>query len=66
MESSTALSKLIPTEYYEVYVWEWPVRLFHWVNFLSIMVLAATGYLIGNPFAIASIATMSGSGIFYH
>ena len=59
MESSTATSKLIPTEYYEVYVWEWPVRLFHWVNFLSIMVLAGTGYIIGNPFAIASIATPS-------
>ncbi len=46
-------------EYYEVYVWEWPVRLFHWVNFFSIMVLAVTGYLIGNPISIASISEAS-------
>ena len=33
-----------------VYVWELPVRLTHWVLFFSILVLAATGYYIGNPF----------------
>lgn len=33
-----------------VYVWELPVRLVHWLLFLSIIVLAATGYYIGNPF----------------
>jgi len=33
-----------------VYVWELPVRLTHWLLFLSILVLAATGYYIGNPF----------------
>ncbi|MBN2365893.1 MAG: Ni/Fe-hydrogenase, b-type cytochrome subunit [Calditrichaeota bacterium] len=48
-----------PTEYYEVYVWEWPVRLFHWVNFFSIMILAVTGYFIGNPISIASISEAS-------
>ncbi len=35
-----------------VYVWELPVRLYHWVNALCVAVLCATGYLIGRPFAI--------------
>ncbi|MCG6868165.1 MAG: Ni/Fe-hydrogenase, b-type cytochrome subunit [Gammaproteobacteria bacterium] len=32
-----------------VYVFEAPVRVWHWVQALSIVVLAATGYLIANP-----------------
>jgi Ni/Fe-hydrogenase 1 B-type cytochrome subunit len=32
-----------------VYVYEAPVRLWHWVNALSILTLAITGYLIGSP-----------------
>lgn len=32
-----------------VYVYEAPVRLWHWVNALSILVLAVTGYFIGSP-----------------
>ena len=32
------------------YVWEWPVRITHWVNAISIAVLSFTGYYIGNPF----------------
>jgi Ni/Fe-hydrogenase 1 B-type cytochrome subunit len=35
-----------------VYVWEVPVRLYHWVNALCVVVLAATGYLIGAPIAV--------------
>ena len=33
-----------------VYVWEWPVRLFHWLIVVTIAVLAITGLYIGNPF----------------
>lgn len=33
-----------------VYVWELPVRVTHWLIFLSIVVLAATGFYIGDPF----------------
>ena len=33
-----------------LYVWELPVRLTHWVIFFAIVILAATGYYIGNPF----------------
>ncbi|MGH1358138.1 MAG: Ni/Fe-hydrogenase, b-type cytochrome subunit [Burkholderiaceae bacterium] len=32
-----------------VYVYEAPVRLWHWVNALAIVVLAITGYFIGAP-----------------
>jgi Ni/Fe-hydrogenase 1 B-type cytochrome subunit len=32
-----------------VYVYEAPVRLWHWINALSITVLAVTGYFIGAP-----------------
>lgn len=32
-----------------VYVYEAPVRLWHWVNALSITLLAISGYLIANP-----------------
>jgi Ni/Fe-hydrogenase 1 B-type cytochrome subunit len=34
-----------------VFVYEAPVRLWHWVNALCIAVLAATGYLIARPLA---------------
>lgn len=32
------------------YVWEWPVRITHWVNVISLVVLSVTGFYIGNPF----------------
>ncbi len=36
-----------------VYVWEWPVRIAHWVIFFSILVLGFTGYYIYDPFIIS-------------
>ncbi len=33
----------------KVYVYEAPLRLWHWINFLAVIVLAVTGYLIGSP-----------------
>ncbi len=42
-----------------VYVWEWPVRIAHWVIFLSIVVLSYTGYYLYDPFIISR-----GSGAF--
>ena len=38
-----------------VYVYEAPVRLWHWVNALSIVILCITGYFIGSP-----LPTLSG------
>ncbi len=40
--------------YKRVYVWEVPVRLFHWLNATAIVVLAATGLFIGDPLALMS------------
>ena len=34
---------------HQVYVWQFPVRLFHWVNALAITVLFVTGMYIGHP-----------------
>jgi len=42
-----------------VYVWQLPVRIYHWANALSIAVLAATGYIIGDPPAIQSASEAS-------
>ena len=42
-----------------VFVWELPVRIFHWLNAAAIVVLCATGYLIGNPPALMSSAEAS-------
>lgn len=38
-----------PVRLKPVYVFEAPVRIWHWVHALSILVLAVTGYLIANP-----------------
>jgi len=40
------------TTYKEIYVWQTPVRFYHWTNAIAITVLCITGYLIGNPPAI--------------
>ncbi len=36
----------------EVYVWEIPVRFFHWINAICIVILCITGYIIGDPPAV--------------
>jgi len=38
-----------PTDLARVYVWEWPVRVTHWVIVAAILVLAATGFTIAHP-----------------
>jgi Ni/Fe-hydrogenase 1 B-type cytochrome subunit len=42
-----AIAQTIP--YRRVYVWELPVRIFHWVAAISIFLLAVTGLMIGWP-----------------
>lgn len=32
------------------YIWEVPVRITHWINAISIVVLSVTGFYIGSPF----------------
>jgi Ni/Fe-hydrogenase 1 B-type cytochrome subunit len=41
-------------EFIRVYVWEAPVRAFHWINAACILVLCVTGFLIGHPPALMS------------
>ncbi len=36
----------------EVYVWQLPVRFFHWINAACIIILCITGYIIGDPPAV--------------
>ncbi len=38
-----------PTGLARVYVWEWPVRVTHWVIVAAILVLAATGFTVAHP-----------------
>jgi Ni/Fe-hydrogenase 1 B-type cytochrome subunit len=40
-----------------VYVWDLPVRIFHWVHVASMIALALTGYYIGHPFIIVPSET---------
>ena len=35
-----------------VYVWQFPVRLYHWVNAAAVMALVATGLVIGRPLVL--------------
>lgn len=48
--SAMAGSPARPVEKERIYVWEFPVRLVHWVLFFSIIILSVTGYYIGHPF----------------
>ncbi len=38
-----------PVEYRRIYVWELPVRAYHWINAVALVALCVTGYLIGSP-----------------
>jgi Ni/Fe-hydrogenase 1 B-type cytochrome subunit len=42
---------------YKRYIWELPVRLNHWANVLSIVVLSVTGFFIGNPVSFGQSAS---------
>lgn len=42
-----------------IYVWEIPVRFYHWLNVLAVLTLITTGYIIGNPPAVQSSSEAS-------
>jgi Ni/Fe-hydrogenase 1 B-type cytochrome subunit len=48
------LSACHPGELVRVYVWQWPVRLTHWLTAYSILFLAVTGFYMGHPYVISS------------
>ncbi|MDJ0847253.1 MAG: Ni/Fe-hydrogenase, b-type cytochrome subunit [Myxococcota bacterium] len=41
-----------PHEFRRVYVWQLPVRIYHWVNAACVVLLIVTGYIIGSPTTI--------------
>lgn len=41
--------------YKRVYVWEMPVRLYHWLNAICITVLAVTGFMLGRPVSLTAM-----------
>jgi Ni/Fe-hydrogenase 1 B-type cytochrome subunit len=48
----------------EVYVWQLPVRFYHWINAVCIVALCVTGYLIGNPLSAGGHLEASESFMF--
>ena len=48
-----------------VYVWELPVRVYHWVNALAVAALAVTGYMIGRPLSMAGITSEASFSYFF-
>lgn len=44
-----------------IYVWQLPVRIFHWINALCIAILCITGYLIADPPVLLSSEEASNS-----
>jgi Ni/Fe-hydrogenase 1 B-type cytochrome subunit len=56
-EANRAIHAVPSSDLVRVYVWEWPVRITHWLIAASIVVLSATGIYIGRPFVISHSAT---------
>jgi len=48
-----------PHMFKRVYVWQLPVRFYHWLNALCILILAVTGILIAHPPALSSAGEAS-------
>lgn len=42
---------------YKHYIWELPVRINHWTNVFSIVVLGVTGFFIGSPYSFGGSAS---------
>ncbi len=60
MKVNRVSGRVLAGPYEPVYVYEAPVRLWHWLMMLAMIVLAVTGYLIGSPLpAIGGEATFS-------
>jgi Ni/Fe-hydrogenase 1 B-type cytochrome subunit len=47
------MSQVLPRTYHRIYVWEFPVRFYHWMNAVCVIALIATGFVIGNPTTIS-------------
>jgi Ni/Fe-hydrogenase 1 B-type cytochrome subunit len=59
-ESTTSMNPVTksshrPARFERIYVWELPVRLFHWINALCLTLLFATGLYIAHPVLVTSV-----------
>jgi Ni/Fe-hydrogenase 1 B-type cytochrome subunit len=50
-----------PAEYYQVYIWDLPLRFFHWINAGCVFVLGVTGLFIGSPVPLQGAAAEASS-----
>ena len=50
------------TPKYKHYIWELPVRICHWTNVFSILILAVTGLFIGYPYNLGGPASAFSMG----
>ncbi|MCT8138971.1 Ni/Fe-hydrogenase, b-type cytochrome subunit [Anaerobacillus sp. CMMVII] len=61
VKNNSAAEKVMSKEYEKklkkVYVWELPVRIFHWVNAAAILILLITGFYIAQPFVSPTVHT---------
>ncbi|MEE8468733.1 MAG: cytochrome b/b6 domain-containing protein, partial [Planctomycetota bacterium] len=49
MHSTTANPVQALPSIQRIYVWQWPIRIFHWVVALSVVALFVSGWLIAEP-----------------
>ncbi len=54
---SESRAPVVPGNAVRVLVWELPVRVSHWLIFLSVIVLSVTGYYMHNPFIVVRSRT---------
>jgi Ni/Fe-hydrogenase 1 B-type cytochrome subunit len=57
--SATSAAGAQGTSLRAVFVYEWPVRVVHWLSVLALIVLAVSGFYIGRPF----MPTMPGEAV---
>lgn len=55
----TKFEKIEKTLMHPKYVWQLPVRFYHWINALVILILIITGFIIGDPPALQSASEAS-------
>ncbi len=56
-----AITTTAPSVFERVYIWERPVRLYHWVTVVSMLTLIATGLIVGRPPAFMTTGDASAS-----
>jgi Ni/Fe-hydrogenase 1 B-type cytochrome subunit len=58
------IHKAMSGSYRRVYVWEFPVRVFHWINAAAIFILIGTGFMIAYPIVLVNRYEASAQYIF--